>query len=265
MSVPYEQTKRAAWPVRRPDVLPSSGLVSAGPRNLLVAGLSSFERYRERLELVVLPPHCLLIDAGRSTPSVYFPETGVLAESVPLRDGSRVAINLVGHEGAADLAACLGAPTVPLELTTVVGGSFLRMPAATFVRLARDDGEMLERLHLYDQILLNVRAYAVACSRLHTVQARLTRLLLRVHEQANGEDFVLTHDLIAELLGVSRPSVTVNAIMFQRHGLIEYRRGRIRILNRVGLEAMACECYWVIGAEYSRLAGGAPVDDALTH
>lgn len=262
MSVLLEPLNQAVRPVRRHATQPSNAAPEAVTNNLLLAGLPSFGRYREHLERVVLPSQSLPIEAGRSTRYAYFPETGVLAESVLLRDGSAVAINLVGHEGVADLAACLGAGTVPLQVTTLVGGSVLRMPAATFVGLAQDDGSMLERLHLYGQILLMVRAYAVACSRLHPVQSRLVRLLLRIHEQVNGGEFFLTHDSIAQLLGVSRPSVTVNATALHRQGLIVYRRGMIRILDRAGLEAIACECHWFIDGEFGHLTGHARWDAA---
>ena len=226
--------------------------------NLLLAGLPPASRrsLQPHLERVSLPSRRVVMEPGEPITDVYFPETGVLSQSVRLADGSAVEVNLVGHEGMAGLAVYLGAGSAPLEVTSLVPGTHLRMRAATLVELSREDRAFLDRLHLYTQVVLSVRACSVGCDRLHPVQARLARWLLKAHDRARVDEFPLTHDVLALMLGVARPSVSVNARALQRVGLIDYRRGHVRILDRTGLERLACECYWTVRQEFGRLLGG---------
>lgn len=243
------------------DVGPAPGpRLLRGPsleRNLLLAGLPdrASGTLWPRLQRVWLPARQVLLEPDRPIRSVYFPLTGVLAETVRMADGATVEVNLVGREGVAGLAALLGGERAPIEVATLVPGVFLRLPVDAATDALAHDEPLLDRLHLYTQAVLNVRAYSVGCDRLHSIHARLARWLLKTHDRVDGDEFDLTHDLLALMLGVARPSVTVNAIAMQRDGLIEYRRGHVRVVNRPGLERAACECYWGVRAEFERLLG----------
>ena len=225
--------------------------------NLLLRGLpaASLDAMRSYLDVVTLGAGRVVVSPDEAIESVYFPLTGLFAETVRLSDGSAVEVNLVGREGLSGIAVALGAGSVPIETITVVPGAFLRAPAGALREQVRVDRALADRLQRYAQTLLNVRAYSAACDRLHPIQARLARWLLKAHDRLGADEFPLTQDDLALMLGVARPSVTVNAIALQQAGLIEYRRGRIRILDRDGLEATTCECYRAIAREFERLLG----------
>jgi CRP-like cAMP-binding protein len=225
-------------------------------RNLFLAGLppASLQALGPHLERVTLPVRHVLIEPDETIRTVWFPETGVLSLVAELRDGSAVEVNPVGYEGMVGWVVYLGAASLPFQVVTLISGSFLRMSAKAFVAQVAVDHALLDRLHLYTQVLLNVRAYSVACNRLHSVEARLARWLLKTHDRVTGDTLPLTQESLALMLGVARPSVTVSALALERAGLIAYRRGRIRIVDRPGLEAAACECYLNVRREFDRLA-----------
>lgn len=223
--------------------------------NLILAGMPrlAISSVARQLERVDLPLQGDVIRAGVAIQGLYFPLTGVLAEIVRMSDGTTVEVNLIGREGMAGLAALLGTESTPLDVVTIVPGAFLHLPAD-------DLGDVLDRypgvrewLDRYTQAVLTVRAFAVGCDRLHPVRARLARCLLKVHDRVDGDELRLTQDTLALMLGVARPTVTLNAVALHRDGLIEYQRGHIRILDRRGLERAACECYWAVRAEFERL------------
>ncbi len=229
------------------------------PTNLLLRGLpqSSYEAIRPHLHRVSLAAGRAVVEPEQPIVNVYFPETGALSTLVRLRDGSTVEVNLVGNEGFAPVVAFLGPESAPIETRVVVRGEFVRIPAGTLRELAVRDRALLERLDLYVATVLTMRAYSVACDRRHPILPRLARLLLSAQDRvAAGSTLALTQDLLATMLGVARPSVTTSALQLQEAGLISYRRGRVRILDRAGLEAAAFECYRVIRNEVARLTPG---------
>lgn len=226
-------------------------------RNLLLAALpeQSLETLLARLVQVRLPARRVLREPGQPIRTVHFPETGVLAHTVRLASGAAVEVNLVGFEGMAGLAAFLGAESEPLEVATLIPGTFLRMPADEFTSLAARDPALVDRLHRYAQAILSTRACSVGCDRLHPVPARLARWLLKTHDRVLTDEFRLTQETMALMLGVARPTLTAAVLAIERDGLIEHRRGRIRIVDRSGLESLACECYWAVRDEFDRLIG----------
>jgi CRP-like cAMP-binding protein len=255
--VPVETiTISASLPAPLPRRLPTGRTVTA-TENLLLAGLpeASLAALRPHLERVTLPLRRVVMEPDQAVAWVYFPETGVFSVTVHLLDGSATEVNLVGREGMAGLAGYLRAGSAPLRVMTLVSGTFLRMPARLLADTAGHDDALSDRLGRYTQAVLSTRAYSAACDRLHPVEARLARWLLKTHDRVRGDEFRLTQDLLALMLGVARPSVTLNAHVLQQRGLIECRRGRIRITDRLGLEASACECYWAVRREFERLLG----------
>ncbi len=228
-------------------------------RNLLLTALppASLEMLYSHAQQVMLPRGWVVARADQPIEAVFFPETGVFAEVIHLGDGTAVEVNLAGCEGMTGLAVYLGSRQSPLEVSTVVVGRFLRVPADVFVGLADRDRWLTARLHLYAQAMLTVRACSIGCDRLHPLHARLARWLLKLHDRVRGDELPVTHDALALMLGVTRPSVTMNALALQHAGLIDYHRGRLRVSNRRGLESVTCECYWTVRRELDRLLNGA--------
>jgi CRP-like cAMP-binding protein len=223
--------------------------------NLLLLELppSTFEQVMSRLQRVTVSFHQTVIAAGDEIRTVYFPETAVFSEVVRLSDGATAEINLVGLEGMAGLSAYLDTRRSALDVMTLVPGNCLEMPVEVLRQLAEQDPAIAHRLNLYAQAVLSVRAIAAGCDRLHPVQTRLVRWLLKTRDRLDVDEFLFTQADLANMLGVTRPTVTTNALLLQDGGLIGYRRGRIRILDRAGLERLACECYWNVRDQFERL------------
>jgi CRP-like cAMP-binding protein len=136
-----------------------------------------------------------------------------------------------------------------------VPGEALRMNADHFRAEVEGDGKLREVMFAYSQALFTQIAQGVACNGVHSIQERCARRLLETHDRAGSDQFTLTHDLLSDMLGVRRPSVTVAARTLQNSGIIDYTRGRINVLDRPGLEEASCECYRVIRKEYEHLVG----------
>ena len=184
---------------------------------------------------------------------VYFPETAVFSMLVMMMDGSTVEVGPVGDEGLVGLRIYLGADTSHERVIVHVGGSAVRIKVEALREDLRSATNNLSRLLLrYTQMLLAMTSQSSACNKLHTLEQQLARWLLTMHDYV-GDELQLTHELISLTLGVRRAGVSVAANDFKGAGLIDYTRGRIKILDRHRLEAIACECYRNIKGEYDRL------------
>lgn len=151
------------------------------------------------------------------------------------------------------LPVFLGAQTTPLTMIIQIAGSAARMRAdALRAEIARG-GPLVAVLHRYTQAFFVQLSQSVACNRMHPLQQRCARWLLMTHDRVDGDQFLLTHDFLAQMLGVRRAGVTEAAGELPQAGAIAYERGRIEILNRARLEGAACECYRIVRAEYDRL------------
>jgi CRP-like cAMP-binding protein len=229
-------------------------------RNRLLAALrtadpSAEAQLREGMESVELALHDKVMGPDRPIGHVYFPETGVLSQIQQMRNGSAVEVNLVGSEGMAGLAVYLGSVTFPMEVTCSAPGTFLRMRSADFLAEVPRNPPLLKVLHGYTQAVLEVRAQAIGCDRFHAVEARAARWLLEMDDRVADDEFMMTHESLALMLGVRRQTVSAAASHLCQQGLIVYRRGFIEIVDRVGLESASCECYAFIRHEFARLVG----------
>ncbi len=229
-------------------------------RNRLLAALRTTDpaaeaQLREGLESVELKGHTRVMTPDRPIRHVYFPETGVLAVIQQMHDGSAVAVDLVGSDGMVGLAVYLGGLTFPLEAVCQAPGTFLRMKAAEFRAEVARNAQLLTVLHGYTQAVLEIRAQIIGCNRFHAVEARAARWLLEMDDRVPQDEFMMTHQFLALMLGVRRQTVSAVASDLSRRGLIVYRRGFIEIVDRVGLEGATCECYGVIRDEFARLVG----------
>jgi CRP-like cAMP-binding protein len=190
---------------------------------------------------------------GKTIRSVYFPVSVVLSQVSILADGSTTELGVVGHEGMAGLPALLGADSAPFQTMVLVPGLAHRISVDVFCQEAGRPGPLRDELLRYTQAFLSQVAQGMACSQHHSVERRLASALLSISDRAGSSPLPLTQELLAYILGVGRPSVTLNAATLQAAGLIRYHRGHIRITDRRGLETAACECYRVVRAEYERL------------
>lgn len=219
--------------------------------NWLLAALPEKDRRRlaKHLEVVPLLPGQVLLEPGRID-FVYFPVSGVVAKVVDMADGQQVGTSMIGSEGMIPLCYFLRLDDTPFRAVVQNAGSALRMATDDFNRVAQP-GELLHSILLrFTAAFAAQVSLAAACSRLHHVQQQYCRWLLMTHNRVGADDFELTQDMVAGMLGVRRMSVTAAARQLLNKGLISYSRGKVKILDRPGLEQMSCECYRRIHATY---------------
>lgn len=159
----------------------------------------------------------------------------------------------VGREGMVGLPVFLGSDRTTSTAFCQISGHTTRIATGAFRAAVAGSRHFTDLLLRYTQSVLTQVSQATGCNRAHTVEQRCARWLLMIHDQIEGSSFEFTQQFLAEMLGVGRPRVSVAASLLQRAGLIAYSRGRVRILDRAGLEAAACGCYGVIAREYARL------------
>jgi CRP-like cAMP-binding protein len=185
---------------------------------------------------------------------VYFSMTGVISLVTVLRDGVTVETATIGSEGMVGIHAALaGGPLVNGQAVGQVPGESLVMEADAFRVEVDGDRQLRDLMLVYLQALFAQISQAVACNSVHEIEQRAAKWLLETHDRVHRDTFLLTQELLAQMLGVTRPSVTVAARTLQQAGLIRYRRGEITVLDRNGLEEAACECYQATHEAYERL------------
>lgn len=225
--------------------------------NTLLAGLQQASpEFRPEMEVTRLSAGDVVIERGVEFSHVYFPLDAVLSMLTVVGDGRAVEFATVGREGMSGSSETLTGAGTPMRVIAQVPGSAVRITARALRDLARTSREALRLLLRYNQSLLVQAAQIAACNRLHPVEERCARWLLMTHDRVTRDEFMLTQEFLSQMLGVRRARVNVAAGILQRAGLIRYSRGRIRLADRSGLEAAACECYGVVRAEYERLASG---------
>jgi CRP-like cAMP-binding protein len=210
---------------------------------------------RAGLEPVELKLHAKVMRPDRPISHVYFPETGVLSLTHQMHNGATVEVSLVGSDGMAGLAVYLGGATFPAEATCSAPGTFLRMRSAEFRAEVARNPPLLKVLHGYTLAVLEIGAQSMGCDRFHSVEARAARWLLEMDDRVAQDEFIMTQEFLAFVLGVRRQAVSVVLLRFSRQGWVVNQRGLIEIIDRVGLERGACECYEVIREEFARLVG----------
>lgn len=197
------------------------------------------------LEFLSLPRRALLYDAGKPIEYVHFVETGIASILSVLADGSGVETATIGREGMIGSAIFHGVDRTAEQAMMQVPGNGYRLPSATFRALLPRLPQLSALLHRYSVYLFTFAAQNSGCNRTHSVEQRLSRWLLIVQDRTTDE-FELTHDFISQMLGVRRASVTDALNELERRDLIRTRRGVVQIVDRAGMESVACECYGVI-------------------
>lgn len=216
--------------------------------------LSDWTRIAKNLRMIAVMNGETLLAPGAPVADVYFPNGGVYSVTNEMRDGGLVEVATVGIEGMLGVGVFLGdAQGAGRTLRQVPNGDLPTMPVARFVEEIATAGAFRNILGRYVQANLLQIMQCTACNALHNVEQRCARWLLQTHDRVGADDFLLKHEFLAIMLGVQRPTVTIVLGTLQRAGLIQTRYGRIRIVDRPGLEKASCECHEVIRGHFARL------------
>ncbi len=196
-----------------------------------------------KLELLRLQPRQVLHEAGDALKSAYFCNTGLISILSVLSDGKTVEVGLVGREGLIGLPLIAGFRTSATRSVVQIEGTALRVDADTLAVILRQCPRLERKLQQFSQIMAMQATQIAACNRLHEVEERLARWLLMSADRVGTSSLGLTQEVLGQMLGARRSSVTVAAGILQKAGLISYTRGDVRIVQRAKLEQAACECY----------------------
>ncbi len=229
--------------------------VPSGDKNRLLSMLPPdvAERLQPHLEIVDLELRQSLYTANEPITHIYFPCTAVCSLLLTLDEDTLIEIATVGKEGMVGLPAFLGAGSIPGEAFCQVAGRAVRLPAAILLQESHSGGPLHDLLQRYTQAHINQIAQSAACGRAHSIDERCARWLLITHDQVGSDQFPLTQQFLALMLGVRRAGVNAAASILQRAGYIRYTRGVITVADRSGLESAACACYRVVRDEFERL------------
>jgi CRP-like cAMP-binding protein len=234
-------------------------------RNLLLAALPADElaALASELEPVAFAQNQRLYEANQPLSDAFFVVRGMVSMVRTTGDGGTVEVGPVGRDGMVGLPVFLDASTDPLHaFAQVLPCEALRIRAEPFRSACDRLRSLREIMGRYTSWTYTGMAQWVACARLHEAHQRMARWLLMCHDRLEGHTLALTHDFLAQMLGVRRPTVTLAAGTLQKAGLIRYSRGVVTILDRAGLEDVACECHRVSRDEYRRLFGRLPNGEA---
>ena len=226
--------------------------------NRLLAVLPEADRTRfaPHLEAVDLPLGKVLYESGSPVTHVYFPTTSIVSLLYMMEDGASAEIAVVGDEGIVGISIFMGGESTPYHAVVQSAGRGFRMKASLLMQEFNRAGPTLHLLLRYTQALITQMSQTAVCNRHHSIDQQLCRWLLLSLDRLQSNELVMTQDLIANMLGVRREGVTEAASRLQDAGLITYRRGHIKVLDRPGLERRTCECYAVVKKEYDRLLPG---------
>jgi CRP-like cAMP-binding protein len=222
--------------------------------NKIINALASKQakRLMSMAEPVPLKLKHVLYNADQPIDYIYFPDTGMVSVTSQMLDGTTVEVVTIGNEGVVGISALLGGNTLPFETLVQVPGNGFRIKADV-LRAEVEKSEFLSAvLQNYMQTLFIQAGQCSACNRLHTIDQRCARWLLMTHDKVEGDVIALTQTFLAEMLGVRRATVNEVCGELRDAGLIEFSRGKIKVLDRQGLEATSCECYDVIKSEYQK-------------
>ena len=233
---------------------PSTGSASSAPRNLLLQNLPTDENRKlaARLEPVRLELHAEIYETQSRIESIHFPDDAMISLVTQMKNGASVEVGVVGRYGMAGLPVFLGSDIAPSDAFVQVAGTGFKIGLSDFKSLVTPKTRLHSRILAYTNSFLFQSSQAAACNALHNVEQRSARWLLMVADQIGADEFELTHEFLAQMLGVRRAGVTEAQAILRSKGLIESRRGKISIRNRAGLEKLACECYGVIHRELEK-------------
>lgn len=225
------------------------------PLNRLLNMLSKadYSRLRPHLERVILEYRKSLYRDNKKIAFVYFVESGVASLVNTMANGQAAEVGTIGNEGLVGLPLLFGDDHAPTSVYMQVPGEGLRIPAAVFRDELRRSASMQVVMLRYAHALFNQVAQSAACNHFHSLEQRCCRWLLMTRDRMQSDEFLLTQEFLAMMLGVQRSGVSIAAGSLQRAGLITYSRGDVTILDRPGLRDLSCECYGISKREFDRL------------
>jgi CRP-like cAMP-binding protein len=220
------------------------------PRNRLLLALpsSNLKQLMPELEQIRCRPEQVLMDVDSSLDHIFFPDIGVVSVVAVYADGSVIEMATIGREGCTSVQAVLGAKSSSVRLLVQIPGSAAKMSRAAFTRAMGSMPSFRNLMYAYAQAFLEQVLVSVACNGAHSLQERLARWLLMMRDRGDDDALEITQSLLAEMLGVQRPSITNAVHELERGGLIARGRRQITILDRQGLMAASCECYQLVRA-----------------
>jgi CRP-like cAMP-binding protein len=224
-------------------------------RNLLLTSLplAEYEGLRPALEPIRLTRNAVLYETGGDIRHAYFLTGGMVSLLSTTEDGKTIEVGMIGNEGIAGIPIILGMNVAPYRTTVQIPLTALRIRAGA-LRDAFNRGGVLQTLLLkYTHTLITQLSQSAVCNRFHTTEERLCRWLLISRDRVRSDTLSLTQETISQMLGTPRTGVTMTAGVLQTNGLISYSRGKIKIVDRRGLEDAACECYGVVRREFEHL------------
>ena len=222
--------------------------LSNWPRNRLLLALPSrnLKRLMPELEQIRCEREQILLDADSSLDHVFFPDSGVISVVAVYADGNIIEMATIGREGCSGVQAFFGAKSSSVRLLVQIPGSAAKMSRAAFTRAMESMPSFRGLMNAYVQAFLEQVLVSVACNGAHSLKQRLARWLLMMRDRSDGDVLLITQDLLAEMLGAQRPSITIAARELESAGLIERGRRQVTILNRKGLTKASCECYQLV-------------------
>ena len=235
--------------------------------NRLLAAIPEDERaiVEPRTTFVELKRRDILYEPERPIEAVYFMADGIASILSVMTDGTGVETATIGREGMVGLALFHGVDTTPEHAMVQIPGSAFRVEADAFREMLPDLPNLIRLLHRFSVVMFTFAAQNSGCNRKHAIEERCARWLLMVADRLGRETLELTHDFMAQMLGVRRASVTEALASLEKRGFVETARGRVRVANRDGLRGAACECYGIVQSTVHRLLDGRDGDSPLRH
>ncbi len=224
------------------------------PANRLLAALPAkdYARLLLKFEEIPLTFAKTFYEPGDIIHHVYFPNNGIISLLSAVEERSLVEVGIVGNEGFVGVPVFLGVKTSNNRAIVQGAGAALEMKSTDFLAECNNGGVLPRLLQRYTHSLLMQISQSAACNRFHPIEARLARWLLMTSDRMESDEFQITQEFLSNMLGVRREGVSKSATQLQQNELIHYSRGKITILNRAGLEAVACRCYFIIKEEYEK-------------
>jgi CRP-like cAMP-binding protein len=234
---------------------PKSAPRSYPTQNRLLAALPEreYQALAPQLEVTPMPLGLAVYESGGPQGYVYFPTDSIVSLLYVLEDGASTEIAVTGNEGLVGISLFMGGETTPSRAVVQSAGQAYRLRAAVLKQHFESRGGLQHLLLRFTQALITQMTQTAVCNRHHAVEQQLCRWLLLMLDRLASSELSMTQELIANMLGVRREGVTEAAGKLQAQGLIEYHRGRIRVLDRPRIESRVCECYAVVKREYDRL------------
>jgi len=223
-------------------------VISNWSRNRLLLALPApdLQQLIPQLEHIRCDREQVLMDADSSLDHVFFPDSGVVSAVAVYADGSIIEMATIGREGCTAVQAVLGAESSSIRLLVQLPGSSAKMPRMVFTQAMESMPSFRSLMYAYVQAFLEQVLVSVACNGAHSLKQRLARWLLTMRDRSDDDALQITQNLLAEMLGVHRPTITNAARELERAGLIARGRQQVAILDRQGLVAESCECYQLV-------------------